>query len=56
MNDTVVDVQEPDDMPSALSLCVGLTDEFVLDRDVRFVALAEELRSLDINEQALGTM
>ena len=51
INASPVEVQEPEVM-TTIELCVELIGMF--DRDVRFAAVAEELRDIPVEQQALG--
>ena len=52
MNDTMVNVTE-EDTDSQITLCISLGGDFILDRDVRFAVVAEELTNLPVDQQAL---
>ena len=56
MNETVVEVLEPRNNSVPLTLCVGLTGDFMFERDVQFVVVPEELTTEDVDEQALRKM
>ena len=51
INASPVEVQEPEIM-TTIELCVELIGMF--DRAVRFAAVAEELRDIPVEQQALG--
>ena len=52
MNDTVIMVLE-EDTDSQITLCIGIGGDLILDREVRFAVVAEELTDIPVDQQAL---
>ena len=52
MNDTVIMVLE-EETDSQITLCIGISGDLILDREVRFAVVAEELTDIPVDQQAL---
>jgi hypothetical protein len=53
MNDTVIMVLE-EETDSQITLCIGIGGDLILDREVRFAVVAEELTDIPVDQQALS--
>ena len=52
MNETMIMVVE-EDIDRQITLCIGIGGDLILDREVRFAVVAEELTDIPVDQQAL---
>jgi hypothetical protein len=53
MNETMIMVVE-EDIDRQITLCIGIGGDLILDREVRFAVVAEELTDIPVDQQALS--